>query len=296
MKQQNPDYREQIAHGDSLLPVSYYCCHIPGKFRTVPLHWHEEVEFTYIEAGSAQYTIDFETFPAETGDLLLLSPQALHGVQQRQGETMTSHTLVFHLNFLGCLIPDICTVKYLNPILSGKCRLIPVVKPGHPGYEEMKGWFLEACQVFHEKGEAYELRTRACLTELLAAAYLHGCVETTERNTGSLYAEEKLKELLTYIQAHYSDPISIRELAEVCHFSETYLMRFFRRYTGITCVEFINRYRLSRAAAALEETNLPIMNVALENGFRNVSYFDRLFQKQFGRTPGAYRKESRQSP
>jgi len=293
MKKQPSDFREKAAHGDTMLPVSYYCSRIPENFRNLSLHWHEEVEITYIEKGSADYTINFQTTTVRAGDLLLLSPQVLHGAAERDGNTMTSHSLVFHLNFLGCLTPDACTVKFLNPLLTGKYRFIPILSPGQPGYEDVRRLFLDACREFNDKNAAYELRTRALLTELLSELYRKGYIEKTERDTGSLHAEEKLKEILTYIQNHFSEPLSIRDLAAVCHFSETYLMNFFRKHTGTTCVEYINRYRLSMAAAALEETNLPIMEIALENEFRNISYFNKLFRERFGRTPGEYRKKVR---
>ncbi|MCD8218522.1 MAG: AraC family transcriptional regulator [Clostridiales bacterium] len=292
MKKQPSDFREKAAHGDTMLPVSYYCSRIPEDFRHFSLHWHEEAEITYIGKGSADYTINFHTSTVREGDLLLLSPQVLHGAAERDGNTMTSHSLVFHLNFLGCLTPDACTIKYLNPLLTGKYRFTPILSPGQPGYNEIRRLFLEACREFNEKDTAYELRTKARLTELLSELYCNGYIEKTERDTGSLHAEEKLKEILTHIQNHFSEPLSIHDLATVCHFSETYLMNFFRKHTGTTCVEYINRCRLSRAAAALEETDLPIMDIALESGFRNVSYFNKLFKNRFGRTPGEYRAAS----
>ncbi len=294
MEGQMSDYREKTAHGDALLPVSYYHCHIPENFHNVSLHWHEETEIAYIAEGSANYTVNFERISVQEGDLILISPHVLHGVDERQGYRMVSLSLVFHLNFLGCLTPDSCSVKYLNPLMTGKCHFLPVIRPDDSGYTQVKLLFLEACRAFCEKEDTYELRTRAFLTELLSELYLHGYVATTERgNYNRLHAEEKLKRILTYIQDHYSENLSIRELAEVCHFSETHVMNFFRKYTGATCVEYINRYRLSRAAAVLEETDLPVMEIALENGFRNVSYFNRMFRKQFGCTPVEYRKRQR---
>ena len=62
------------------------------------------------------------------------------------------------------------------------------------------------------------------------------------------------------------------------------------RFVGMTCVEYINHYRLSRAAAALAQSDQPVMEAALENGFHNISYFNKLFRKEFGMTPKEYRR------
>ncbi|MCC8045426.1 MAG: AraC family transcriptional regulator [Clostridiales bacterium] len=293
MEKNTPDFREKTSHGDALLPVSYHHCHIPEHFRTLSLHWHEEMEISYIEEGSALYTINFEPVQVNQGDLIFISPHALHGADEWQGYSMSSQSLVFHLDFLGCMVPDICTVKYLNPLLTGKRRFTPVIHPGHPGYAQMKGCFLKACRIFQEEAAFYELRLKALLMDLLADLYAYGCVENTNREDGSLHAEEQLKEILTYIQEHYAESLSIHELAAVCHFSDTHFMNFFRKYTGTTCIEYLNRYRLAKAASALEETDSPVMDIALENGFRNISYFNKLFKNQFGITPREYRKAAR---
>lgn len=286
------DFREKAEHGDALLPVNYYCCHIPESYRNLTLHWHEEVEITYIEEGCANYTVNFEAFSVQKGDLLFLSPQILHGATESPGCTMTSHSLVFHLRYLGSLAPDICTVKYLNPILDGKCRFTTIIHPDHPGYPEMKKSFLDACAVFQKREITYELRMKALLFALFSDMYTFGCVEKSSAENTNLHAEERMKKILTYIQSNYMENLSIRELAGVCHFSETYFMNFFHKYAGTTCVDYINRYRLSKAAASLVETDTPVMEIALEHGFRNISYFNKLFKKQFGCTPREYRKNT----
>ncbi|MCD8326128.1 MAG: AraC family transcriptional regulator [Lachnospiraceae bacterium] len=292
MEMQLSDYREKTTHGDTLLPVSYYCCRMPDHFRSLTLHWHEEVEITYIEEGCADYTINFEPCPVQKGDLIFISPQVLHGAVERPGHAMTSHSLLFHLSYLGSLTPDICTVKYLNPILNGKCRFTPLMRPDHPGYLEMKERFLKACRLFQEEGTAYELRVKALLTALISDLYTFGCIEKPVSARADLHAEEKIKKALTYIQDNYRENLSIQELAAICHFSETHFMHFFRKYTGTTCIEYLNRYRLSMAASALRETDALIADIALENGFQNISYFNRLFRQCFGCTPREYRKET----
>ena len=87
--------------------------------------------------------------------------------------------------------------------------------------------------------------------------------------------------------------LTIDELAGICHFSRAHFMSFFHRYTGMTCVEYINRCRLYRAAQLLAETDRPVMETALENGFRNISYFNKKFRSQFGVTPKEYRAAAR---
>ena len=83
--------------------------------------------------------------------------------------------------------------------------------------------------------------------------------------------------------------ITVRELADICHFSEYHFMRFFKRHMNMTSIEYLNQYRLEIASRQLAETNLSVTSIALESGFNNISYFNRVFKRKFGVTPMEYR-------
>lgn len=287
------DYKEKTQHGDSLMPVRFYHCAVPNDYQILPLHWHEEMEITMITEGSIDYDINFETFSVGKGDLLLISPHILHSAHEKPGTAMISDSLVFHLDFLGCQTPDSCTIKFLNPILSGKFRLRPVIRPAEPGYPEMAACFQELLRCFADRHFGYELYAKELFFHFLRLIYQNGYVMKNEENRGDFEAAEKLKDVLAYIQEHDGDVITIRELADICHFSQSHFMNFFKRYTGITCVDYINQYRITRAAADLAETDRQIMDIALDHGYRNISYFNKVFREKFGVTPGQYRKKGR---
>ena len=78
-------------------------------------------------------------------------------------------------------------------------------------------------------------------------------------------------------------------MAEQLNFSEYHFMRFFKKHLGVTCIEYINNYRLDIAAKKLSMTNHSIMEVALETGFNNISYFNKLFKEKFKVTPKEFR-------
>lgn len=122
--------------------------------------------------------------------------------------------------------------------------------------------------------------------------YQYGYVVKNEGSATDSELERKLKTVLSYIREHYTETMSIEELAGVCHFSQAHFMSFFKKFAGMTCVEYINHYRLSRVAAALAQSDQPVMEAAMENGFHNISYFNKLFRKEFGVTPREYRTEA----
>lgn len=284
------NYKEKTNHGDALLPVRHYHCIVPDTYRNLCLHWHDEMEITKICGGAIRYDIGFDSVLAETDDLLLLSPGILHSAHEIPGKAMVSDSFVFHLDFLGHQTPDVCAIKFLNPIQSGNFCFTPVARRNTPGYGELRSCFDKLLRCFTEGKYGFELQTKELMLEFLRLMYEYGYVNAREGSKESFGAEEKLKGVLSYIRDHYREEISILELASLCHFSQTYFMNFFKRFAGATCVEYINHYRITKAAEALLETDRQVMEIALECGFRNISYFNKVFKRRFQMTPGSYRK------
>lgn len=96
--------------------------------------------------------------------------------------------------------------------------------------------------------------------------------------------------LKSYIDANLTYGVELSRLARLFHYNEKYLGRLFKRKTGLSVGEYVNRRRLEAAKGLLRSTNAPVIEVAAQVGFNNVTYFNRLFKRQFGRTPTEYRR------
>ena len=82
---------------------------------------------------------------------------------------------------------------------------------------------------------------------------------------------------------------SIKEISKLCNFSEYYFMRFFKKYSGTSCLKYINNYRLEKAAELLKSTAYSITDISLKCGFNNLSYFNKLFKRKYHLTPREFR-------
>jgi AraC-like DNA-binding protein len=97
---------------------------------------------------------------------------------------------------------------------------------------------------------------------------------------------------ISYLEDHYSETISVKQLTRIAGMSESSLLRAFKRATGHTPTEYLRYLRLHRAQYLLRQTTLNITEIALETGFNDSNYFARAFHKAEGATPSAYRKNS----
>ena len=275
--------KENARHGEAAFPVARYRTRLHATYQDVPLHWHEEAELTLILRGQSSYTVQLESFPVREGDLVFVPPQVLHAVTTGGGE-MESDTFVFHMDFLGGRGGDVCTLRYLAPLSAQKLTPPAVIHRDHPAYEPLLTLFRELNRTWEQKELGYELMMKAKLLTALALLMPHCAKDSAELALRTEHAE-KIKAALEYMDRNYGEEISIADVAAACYFSQYHFMRFFKKYMGTSCGEYLKNLRLEKAAKAFASGNTGILDVAMESGFRNLSYFYREFQKKYGYTP-----------
>lgn len=102
--------------------------------------------------------------------------------------------------------------------------------------------------------------------------------------------EEWAIQIGEYIDEHFHEPLTLEILADMCHGSPYHLQRTFKRITGLTPVEYIQKVRISRAMYELTTTDKSVAEIGLNVGLPNPSYFITLFKMKTGQTPKKYRK------
>ena len=286
--EQKGQYLEKGRHGTPMFPVEYYDCEYPANLAGLPVHWHEEFEVTYVRKGSCTYLIDLMPIRVKKGDFLFLPSGVLHGIPEGNTKMLETESFVFHPGMLGGM--DVCGVKYISPLENGDIRF-PYVFSKEGAGELSKGLkmlFDRLKNSFLDRETGYEMEVKACLLEMVLLLYRESSFERRKEENQSTI--ERLRKVIQYIKENYQKSVTVGELAAVCHFSECYFMRFFKQYMNMTCVEYMNQYRMEIAAERLASGRESITDIALDTGFNNISYFNRVFKKSFGMTPKAYRQ------
>ena len=282
--------RESARHGDIFLPVNSYQCFVPETYRELALHWHEEMEITLVQSGTSDYRVGQDVFRTGEGDIILIPAYCIHSACEIPGETMLTDSLVFHLDFLGAKDQDMTAAKYIRPMAEGRFQMPGRIKPGNPGYEEIRETFLHALELFLKKPRFFEIGLKEKLLHIILLLFMYGYVRESDESQNEAENRRQIKKVLQHISDHYRDKIKIEELAGLAGFSESYLMSLFRRYVGMSCIQYIIQFRMQEAAKALEETLDPVAVIALDHGFDNISYFNLQFRRHFGMTPHEFRK------
>jgi signal transduction histidine kinase/AraC-like DNA-binding protein/ActR/RegA family two-component response regulator len=106
----------------------------------------------------------------------------------------------------------------------------------------------------------------------------------------SAEAQRLVRKTMAYIHGHYAEPVSRVDLARHVALSEDYLTACFRREMGVTPITYLNRYRVHQARQLLTHTSKSVTEIALEVGFSDSGYFSRVFRREVGVSPEAYRQ------
>lgn len=275
--------------GDFLLPFTVCKTLLPDFYTTFPMHWHNEMELVYIDSGEYIETIDFENYRVKKGDIVIIPPCMLHSFKQYEEERTSFRTIIFDLSIVTGNNTDACSIKYFTPFTENRVVLPAVISADMPHYNELKSVMLKMMEIYSDKEICFELELKSKLYELfylLFKCFFKSEVNETSIKTGTT---KSVKIILDYISENYMYPITIEELAETVNLSKHYFMRFFKKYMGMTCIEYINDYRLNIAANLLLTTRMKITEIAVSIGITNLSYFNRIFKKKFHLTPKEYR-------
>lgn len=111
-----------------------------------------------------------------------------------------------------------------------------------------------------------------------------------QSKTGDDY-DRYIVPVIKYINEHIADEIQIADLADIPYISPQYLRRLFHEYLGMAPTQYILQARIKHAKGLLlNKHNLKIAEIALQSGFTDARYFARMFKREVGQTPLAYRK------
>lgn len=277
--------QETKHHGEVRFPFNIYPCTIPGDFRQVAVHWQDSMELIYIKRGSGLVQTGAQVCTAQSGDIFVLTPGTLHAIRQAESCTMEYENIIFDVELLGGA-EDLCAEKYLLPLQSGRLALPEHITPDEVWYPQAADCLKEAEEANRCKQFGYELCIKGALLRFLALLI----AQSKALPPAEKASTQRLRAVLQWISAHYSEPVCVADAAALCQCSPNHFMRWFRQMTGQTFIIFLREYRLNASAEALLTTEDTILSISEQCGFENLSYFNREFKAHFGMTPREYRK------
>lgn len=163
----------------------------------------------------------------------------------------------------------------------------------HRHYNDLRRMLSQIASVYFNKKDINHLHLAALGYQLLYYLNLVHYEENlpfTTLSPDNKYSE-RMNLILTYIHQNYQEQISLQQLADYSHLSPSYLSKFFKKNMQTNFNQYLNHVRMQHALDDLMHTDNSIMVIAQDNGFPNISSFNKLFKEEYHTTPNRYRTE-----
>ncbi|MDO4460099.1 MAG: AraC family transcriptional regulator [Clostridia bacterium] len=136
-----------------------------------------------------------------------------------------------------------------------------------------------------------DLMVKGCL-EMLIATLCEYCSPVLISHQEENESQRKLTEsLVTYINEHYNEKVTLQDLADYCQYNRTYISTLFKNVIGVNFHEYLTKTRFEKALFQLTVTDKTLTAIAIDNGFTDLKTFNRLFQDILHRSPAKYREQ-----
>ena len=280
-------------------PVYVYNLHHLLGDQAILLQWHPETELICAMQASGTLEVDGVKYPLETGMIAAVNRNQLHSFTCESDANVWLLVIVFQTEDLRSEEFNIGQQEILLPLATGATWFKPFIHQHETGYSEIFETMIRISSLFPMGGpldpEPWKyVMGKSLLLELTAHyAKAGGLVDACE---SKILADVPIRHLIAYLQDHFQEHITLSDMATHLHLNPSYLIRIFKRYTGVTPIVFLNHVRLAHAATLLKRRNMTVEEAAYACGFENPSYFSRLFHRQFGKSPRDFSRFRQETP
>ncbi|MBE7120973.1 AraC family transcriptional regulator [Bacillus cereus] len=234
-------------------------------------HAHHFTELLYITKGKGTFIFYKEEVPVKEHDLIIINPNVEH-----TEKSDTNHPL----EYIALGIQGLSFSSTENP---GQITIY--------NYKQEQKTFLFYLQQLLEEAENhqedYELIMQDILEILLLKMMRKKAFNIEKTSTQKI--NKDIEFIKNYIKQHFRENISLDTLAKVSHINKYYLAHSFRKFAGVSPIEYLIQIRIRESKILLETTNYPISNISTITGFSSQSFFSQSFKREMNLSPSQYR-------
>ncbi len=259
----------------------------------VPIHFHDYIEVLYVFGGEYSVWLDGEYFEFSTGDLVLINSCKLHHIICRNA---VSNGGYYCIQFLPSILYEstrkVFEYKYVMPFLTNHNPPRNILLASEISNSEIPRLVYDMYRETQNKGYAYDFAMKADVYKIFLYILRHwqkaGLNVSKEVN---IDLTAKIQNVIDYITTHYSEPITVEEMAKSANLSYSYFSRIFKQVTERSFSEYLNYIRISESEKLLLTTDMNITEIAFAVGFSTSSYYIQQFRHYKNLSPKQFKKQ-----
>ena len=268
--------------------ISVFLC----KSRERRSHSHVFLELAYVLKGRALHKWDNTSFEIKEGDYFVIDYESKHSYQD-MSEDFELINCLFHPEFIDSSFTSCHSLQTL--LTSYQIRFNKDFFTASPSFYvfrdddgRAKKILLDMLREADTQAPGYLQIMRSKIIELLVITMRKIYYSPSlEKENG------QMSSMLSYINTHYSENITLTDLCKSFGYSFSYLSAKFKKDTGLNFTEYLQKTRIEQSMRLLSLTDLPIAVIASEVGYRDTKAFYSVFRRIAGSTPAKFRKNHR---
>lgn len=254
-----------------------------GDWQSI-LHSHPFSELFYVINGQGAFLAEGSKFPVKQNDMVIINPHVQHTEKSLPGAPL--NYIVLGIEGLSFSFGRLATAR---AGVSSQPTPDTVYKR-NMSKTNVYSYLNIMLEEITEQKEDYEAVCQNLLEVLLICILRSGSLSVVPDNSRLLNRE--CTQIKNYLDANYSEDITLDTLAALTHMNKYYLAHTFTKYMGLSPINYLLQKRIQEGKSLLESTSYSIAQISDLLGFSSQSYFSQAFRKATGMTPMQYRKHS----
>lgn len=278
------DYIKETFHFKEEAPIILF----ETNARQMYMHSHNCLEINLILAGSGYYVIEEKRYDITAGDIFVINNQERH-MAVHNGD-LKILVLIFEP---GLVWEGKQESSLLEPFFNRSPLFSNRIRDNESVYPSLKIDMDIISREYLLQKNGWTVYVKAQLLLFLVELFRY-CQEKQElggdiKNLHKMYS--KIRPVLDYIHEHFTEQLTLEDLAEHAIMNKSYLCTCFKETMNLRIFEYIDQLRINKACVLLKTTEESITEIALEVGYSSVSYFNRNFKHVKSITPRNYRED-----
>ena len=224
-------------------------------------------------SGNGSFSYNGETYPVTPGTCVLINCMEHYAHQCDQ---------IYPWELLWVHFNGKATGEYYRYFIQSSQNVFHTEET-----EEYAALIYRIMEVIENKNGSWEIISSKLITDLLTLCISNSGINSSSKNEVMV---QKLYGVKDYLNQNYQKKLFLDEIADSFYISKYHLCREFKKVFGSTIMDHLMMKRVTKAKELLRFSRMSIENVALESGFADSSYFNKVFQKVEGMTGSEYRR------
>ncbi len=246
---------------------------------------HNEVELNYLPAGTLTYMMGGRRVTIPANRLALFWAATPHQIIDLSGDRPYTVVTIPLAWFLQWKLPD----RFMKALMAGEALFDYDEGRSRSDNELFNQWHADLSAESVESIKIVQLEMEARLRRM-AFSYTESSQSQPGLQGYDTAALSKIEHIAAYVATHYTEPVSLADIASAVGLHPNYVASIFKKTFGVTLNAHITEYRVSHAQRLLVTTDQKVLSIALASGFSSLSRFNAAFKTSCGCTPREYRK------